>query len=75
MSLILDVENGKPAQYLYFGTKLNPNDLQDVYKRQSLLRSQRLYRSDSCSLDGWDESGDGACDDDGDGLSLIHILF
>ncbi len=23
MSLILDVENGKPAQYLYFGTKLN----------------------------------------------------
>ena len=33
----------------------------------SLLRSQRLYRSDSCGRDGWDESGDGACDDDGDG--------
>ena len=33
----------------------------------ALLRSQRLYRSDSCSLDGWDDSGDGACDDDGDG--------
>ena len=30
MSLILDVENGKPAQYLYFGTKLNPNDLQNL---------------------------------------------
>ncbi len=23
ISLVLDVENGKPAQYLYFGTKLN----------------------------------------------------
>lgn len=30
MSLILDVENGKPAQYLYFGTKLNPNDLRNL---------------------------------------------
>ena len=30
MSLILDVEKGKPAQYLYFGTKLNPNDLQNL---------------------------------------------
>lgn len=30
MSLILDVENGMPAQYLYFGTKLNPNDLQNL---------------------------------------------
>ena len=30
MSLILDVENGEPAQYLYFGTKLNPNDLQNL---------------------------------------------
>lgn len=30
MSLILDVENGKPAQYIYFGTKLNPNDLQNL---------------------------------------------
>lgn len=30
MSFILDVENGKPAQYLYFGTKLNPNDLQNL---------------------------------------------
>ena len=30
MSLILDVENGKPAQYLYFGTKLNSNDLQNL---------------------------------------------
>ncbi len=30
MSLILDVENGKPAQYLYFGTKLNNNDLQNL---------------------------------------------
>ena len=30
MSLILDVENGKPAQYLYFGTKLNNNDLQNI---------------------------------------------
>lgn len=30
MSLILDVENGKPAQYFYFGTKLNPNDLQNL---------------------------------------------
>ena len=30
MSLILDVENGKPAQYLYFGTKLTPNDLQNL---------------------------------------------
>lgn len=30
ISLILDVENGKPAQYLYFGTKLNPNDLQNL---------------------------------------------
>lgn len=30
MSLILDVDNGKPAQYLYFGTKLNPNDLQNL---------------------------------------------
>ena len=30
MSLILDVENGKPAQYLYFGTKLNPNDLANL---------------------------------------------
>lgn len=30
MSLILDVENGKPAQYLYFGTKLNPNDLKNL---------------------------------------------
>lgn len=30
MSLILDVESGKPAQYLYFGTKLNPNDLQNL---------------------------------------------
>ena len=30
MSLILDVENEKPAQYLYFGTKLNPNDLQNL---------------------------------------------
>ena len=23
MSLVLDVENGKPAQYLYFGTRVN----------------------------------------------------
>ena len=30
MSLILDIENGMPAQYLYFGTKLNPNDLQNL---------------------------------------------
>ena len=30
MSLILDVENGKPAQYLYFGTKLNNSDLQNL---------------------------------------------
>ncbi len=30
MSLILDVDKGKPAQYLYFGTKLNPNDLQNL---------------------------------------------
>ena len=30
MSLILDVENGKPAQYLYFGTKLNNADLQNL---------------------------------------------
>lgn len=30
MSLILDVENGKPAQYIYFGTKLSPNDLQNL---------------------------------------------
>ena len=30
MSLILDVENGKPAQYLYFGSKLNPADLQNL---------------------------------------------
>lgn len=27
MSLVLDVENGKPAQYLYFGTRLNNADL------------------------------------------------
>ncbi len=30
MSLVLDVENGKPAQYLYFGTKLNNADLQNL---------------------------------------------
>ena len=30
MSLVLDVENGKPAQYLYFGTKLNNSDLQNL---------------------------------------------
>ncbi len=30
ISLVLDVENGKPAQYLYFGTKLNPHDLQNL---------------------------------------------
>ena len=30
MSLVLDVENGKPAQYLYFGTKLNDADLQNL---------------------------------------------
>ena len=30
MSLVLDVENGKPAQYLYFGTKLNHADLQNL---------------------------------------------
>lgn len=27
MSLVLDVENGKPAQYLYFGTKLDNTEL------------------------------------------------
>ena len=30
MSLVLDVENGKPAQYLYFGTRLNNADLQNL---------------------------------------------
>ncbi len=30
MSLVFDVENGKPAQYLYFGTKLNNADLQNL---------------------------------------------
>ncbi len=30
ISLVLDVENGKPAQYLYFGTKLNNADLQNL---------------------------------------------
>ncbi len=30
ISLILDVENGKPAQYLYFGFKLNAADLQNL---------------------------------------------
>lgn len=30
ISLILDVENGKPAQYLYFGSKLNAADLQNL---------------------------------------------
>ena len=30
MSLVLDVENGKPAQYLYFGTKLNNADLKNL---------------------------------------------
>ncbi len=30
ISLVLDVENGKPAQYLYFGTKLNPGDLPNL---------------------------------------------
>jgi len=30
MSLVLDVEKGKPAQYLYFGTKLNPADLPNL---------------------------------------------
>ena len=32
ISLILDVENGKPAQYLYFGSKLNAADLQNILK-------------------------------------------
>ena len=30
ISLVLDVENGKPAQYLYFGTKLNAADQQQL---------------------------------------------
>ena len=30
ISLVLDVENGKPAQYLYFGTKLNNLDLANL---------------------------------------------
>ena len=30
ISLVLDVENGKPAQYLYFGTKLNNADLKNL---------------------------------------------
>lgn len=30
MSLVLDAENGKPAQYLYFGTRLNNADLQNL---------------------------------------------
>ena len=30
ISLVLDVENGKPAQYLYFGTKLNNQDLANL---------------------------------------------
>ena len=30
MSLVLDVKNGKPAQYLYFGTRLNNADLQNL---------------------------------------------
>ena len=30
MSLVLDVENGKPVQYLYFGTRLNNADLQNL---------------------------------------------
>ena len=30
ISLILDVENGKPAQYLYFGSKQNAADLQNL---------------------------------------------
>ena len=30
MSLVLDVENGKPAQYLYFGTKLDNTELRNL---------------------------------------------
>ena len=30
LSLVLDVENGQPAKYLYFGTKLNNHDLQSI---------------------------------------------
>lgn len=30
LSLVLDVENGQPAKYLYFGTKLNNRDLQSI---------------------------------------------
>ena len=41
MSLILDVENGKPAQYLYFGTKLNPTKVYGDFKRQC-VREQLL---------------------------------
>lgn len=27
MSLVLDVENGKPAKYLYFGHRIHPHDV------------------------------------------------
>ncbi len=36
ISLILDVENGKPAQYLYFGSKLNAADLQNLTSKLQL---------------------------------------
>ena len=46
ISLILDVENGKPAQYLYFGTKLNAADLQNL-KVATNGRICLLYTSDA----------------------------
>ncbi len=52
ISLILDVENGKPAQYLYFGSKLNAADLQNLtvatngrYGCLSCIRSEYSCRS------------------------------
>ena len=38
-----------------------------LHSNRYLFRSQCFYRTDSRSLDGWDETGDGAGDDDGDG--------